>query len=666
MLNRIVASLFVASLAPITVLAATQSGHIREIRLSSGGLAEVVRVAPVDEAGLIRLEIPLDQVDDILKSTVLLSNKASATGLSLVGPQPLSESFKGLPFGVDALSSVPALLTALQGASVTVSSGGKTVQGVVLGVESRPGTDGTQHALLSLLTPVGNVATLELSRDASVVIDDPALRAKLVQATEAISRAKNDRSRTIAIHVNGAKNENVDVSYVVAAPIWKTAYKVVSDSNGKARLQAWTVLENASGEDWKDVKIVLTSADPVTLKQHLHQWYWKDRANIPVNTASVNVPLADTGNLNNRGHAEYAMEQSVSVRAKPAASRSFAMPMPAPVAASAAQYGGSAAYGSEGAVANESDISATFELPGVFNLANGDTLSVPIVDVEIPASMVSLYRAGMGGDHPVAAMMLENKSGVSLPPGILTVYDTKTGYVGDAQLAGLPVDDTRLASFATDRKVTVTEDVKPVDEVVEAKFVDGLLRLTQKSRLITSYEVSGALDGDRTVVIEHPVRAGWTFSSLNSDGRTVSHQRLKVMVAKGEKKTIEATEEQLRRDSVSVVDIAPDTFLAWSGSTSNKALAAKLVQLAEVRKQEVAARNALERSDQAQERLESEQSRIRENLAAVPENSDLATRYLKQLDNSENDIRTLAGQRATLEDDVVRLEGRVQQLLRTF
>lgn len=667
MLSRIVASLFVASFAPITVLAAAQDSHIREVRLSSGGLAEVVRVAPVSQEGIITLEVPLDQVDDILKSAVLLSDKASARGLSLAGPKPLSESLKGLPFDIDALASVPSLLTAIQGTSVTVTSNGKTVQGVVLGVETRQGAEGMQHPLLSLLTPTGSVTTLELARDAALTIEDATLRGQLVKAVDAITRAKNDRSRTITIQVHGLQNDNVDLSYVVAAPIWKTAYKVVSGENGKARLQAWTVMENASGEDWKDVKIVLTSADPVTLEQRLHDWYWKDRTNLPVNTASSYVPSADTGNLNNRLYAQNRVVESPVSRAKPSAVRALAAPMPEFVAANSAHYGGSAASLSEApAAASESDISATFELPGVFSLANGDTLSVPIVDVEIPASMVSLYRAGEGSQHPVAAMMLENKAGVSLPAGILTVYDAKTGYVGDAQLAGLPVDDTRLASFATDRKVTVTEDTNPVDEVVEAKFIDGVLQLTHKVRLVTSYDVSGALDGDRTVVIEHPVRAGWSFSSANSDGKTATHHRLKVSLGKGEKKTVEAVQEQLRRNTVAVMDVAPQALLNWSSSSTNKALAAKLVQLADARKQAVEARNGLAKSDEAKERLELEQDRIRQNLGAVPQGGDLATRYLKQLDNTENEIRTLAGQRVKLEEEVLRVEGHVQQLMRTF
>ncbi|CAM4153729.1 DUF4139 domain-containing protein [Bordetella muralis] len=669
MFHRTVVSLCIATLVPMSVWASDNNGSIREIRLSSGGLAEIVRAAPVGQDGTIRLEVPLDQVDDILKSLVLNSSTASVSGFSLTGPRPLEESFKGLPFPPQALASVPSLLTALQGAAVTVTSNGKTVQGKALGVEPRKGADGAQFFLLSALTSAGTVATLALSQDASVSVDDAALRDKLVEAADAIARAKNDRSRVINIHVAGTSNNNVDVSYVIASPIWKTAYKVVAQDDGNARLQAWTVLENASGEDWKHVKIVLSSADPVTLRQRLHQLYWKKRYDLPISTAATNVPRADTGNLANREQAARAAEPAASARMR-AIRPAPAAPMleaaaPAPIAM-ADQYGGAVASTQDSTAASESDISATFALPGTYDLANGDTLSAPIVDAEVPATMVSVYQAGASSPHPVAALMLKNTTGVSLPGGILTIYDAQSGYVGDAQLAGLPNEDTRLASFATDRKVSITEDQKPADEVVEIKMVDGLLRLTQKSRIVTRYTVSGALDGERVVVIEHPIRPGWTFSSPASDGKTATHHRLKTTVAAGKEQTLEAVDEQLQRNAYAVVDTAPDMLLAWSASSPDKALAAKLVQLAEARRKQIDAQAALQALDDARERLVNEQERIRQNLGAVPGSSDLSTRYLKQLENSENEIRGLNDKRAALEDDVHSLEGKVLQILRTF
>jgi len=76
--NRIVASLFIAAVVP-TAAFATNNGPIREIRLSSGGLAEITRALPLSKEGVVRLEVPRDQVDDILKSLMLNSSAACLT-----------------------------------------------------------------------------------------------------------------------------------------------------------------------------------------------------------------------------------------------------------------------------------------------------------------------------------------------------------------------------------------------------------------------------------------------------------------------------------------------------------------------------------------------------------------------------------------------------------
>ena len=638
---------FISAIVPGSTALAASNDAIREVRLSSGGLAEITRTAQTDASGDIHLNVPLDQVNDILKSLVL--NNAPAHGLSLLGPEPLQDRLKGMPFNADALSSVPTLLSSIPGAAVSVSSGGKTVTGKVLGIETRPGKDGQSVYLLSVLTEQAAVETLELDRDASLTLQDTALRDKLASAVKAVDQARDDRSRTLRINAGDATNRSVSLSYVVASPIWKTAYRIVLDGKGKARLQAWTVLENASGEDWHDVAITLTSAEPVTLAQRLHQRYWRDRPDIPVDTAAQYVPEADTGNLGNRTQT---MAKNASGPGRP---RMMAPPAPAPMA-EAAVADIAPAPPSPAATATESDISATYALPGRHNVANGDTLSVPIVDTDINANMVSLYRAGSSTAHPVAAVMLENSSKTSLPPGILTIYDGANGYAGDAQLAGLPSGDTRLASFAVDRKVTVTSDRKPREEITDIKLVDGLLQASQKHRITTTYTVTGALDGDRTVVIEHPVRSGWEFSSPQADGRTASHFRLKADVAAGKQQTLTVEEEQLTRQRYAITDISSHMLASWSAATTDKGLTGKLKEFAAARAAQADAERDLSRLDEQQSRLEASQERIRQNLSSVPDGSDLGKRYLKQLEDSENAIDDLANKQQAARETLVKRE----------
>lgn len=665
MLKQVTAILLLSAAFPAISLAA-DNGAIRAITLSSGGLAEVSRSAAVDSDGVARIEVPLDQVDDMLKSLVVNETGGSVAGMSLAGPQPLQETFKGLPFTPETLSSVPSLLTSIQGARVSVTSGGKTVEGSILGIEIRKAGENAPIQLLTVLDKDGAVETLALGEDASVRIDDADMRAKVAKAAAAIARGKNDRTRVIDIKLNGVKNGgDIGLTYVVPSPIWKTAYRVVIGENDKARLQAWTVLENASGEDWKGVKLTLTSAEPVTLKQGLHQLYWRERQEVPVNTASNNVPDPDSGDLSNRQRLSANVQQQM---APAKAMRGGADRKASALAADELERPAAPMQiaSTDPTTATESDISATFALPGTYDLANGDTLSVPIVDAEVDADMVDVYRAGSAFRNPIAAVMLKNTAGISMPAGILTVYDNKVGYIGDSQLSALPKGDTRLASFATDRKVSISEQQTPTEEIASLKVADGIIHAFIKYRQTTTYTVSGALDGERTVIVEHPIRDGWSFSSDQSFGKTATHQRLKAVVPAGSEKTLIAVDEQLQSNSYALVDAEPDMLLGWSASTHDKALVDKLANLAEMRKKQVAAQNDLQNLDNEIEKLTNDQDRIRQNIGAVPENSDLKKRYLKALADSEDQIAVIGEKRAAALKDSDSLGGRVTEIIRTF
>src|SRR3546814_13156081 len=93
------------------------------------------------------------------------------------------------------------------------------------------------------------------------------MRAKVLHAATVSGQGRNDEVRSIAIALTGTGDRDVGLSYVASAPIWKTAYRLIAGSDGKARLQAWAIIENATGEDWHDVRITLSSGRPVTLSQ---------------------------------------------------------------------------------------------------------------------------------------------------------------------------------------------------------------------------------------------------------------------------------------------------------------------------------------------------------------------------------------------------------------
>jgi len=639
---------------------AAGEGPISEVTLSSGGLAEIVRHGTV-AGGEIDVEIPLAQVDDILKSLVVHGPSASVRSIRLAGPQAADEAFRDAPFSASDLQSVPALLSSLQGTAVSVTSGGKTVAGKVLGVEIREGEKGAA-ALLSVLGDDGSINTLPLGTDASLTVADGAVSARIAKAVAAAGKGKEDGSRTVRIGMAG--EGDVEISYVVPAPVWKTSYRLLVGKDGTARLQAWAVVENATGEDWKGVRLSLSSGEPVTLKQALFRRYWKDRREIPVVTGVGPAVAEDSGTVSTMGVSRNMAKMGGIAPAAPA----VAMLADGAVSAEAAiapRQLSAIADGSLGKAA-ESDVSSSFDIPGGQDLADGETMSVPIVDAEVKGEKVSLFRPFTGSVHPVAAVLIDNSTEVSLPRGLVTVYDEDSGYVGDASLSGIPAGESRLASFSEDRKVSVVTDTQPARTVYAVRVVDGMLHLSVRQRETTTYTVSGAADGPRTVVVEHPRRMGWKFSSSDADGETANAYRMKATLKPGERREMTATLETVADEVYGLADTQPELLLSWAGSVEGKETAEKLRRLADARRAQAAAQAAILRIDDQIQRLQADQDRVRQNIGAVPQGSDMQARYLGKLQEQEDGLAELEVQRRKADETVRGADEGVREVVRSF
>lgn len=630
------------------------SGRIERITLSSGGLAEVRRSARIDGDGTLRIDIPLDQVDDFLKSLVVSDPAGTIDAVTLEGLSPVEETFRRLPFSPGEMGSVPALAAALQGISVRATSGGRTVEGMILGVDTQQTGSETApriERVLSVMTADGTVEILKLGTDTQLDIRDEAMRERLREAAKVSGRGRTDAIRSVAVTLSGTGARDIALSYVVPAPVWKTAYRLVSAGEETARLQAWAVIENATGEDWEGIGLTLSSGAPVTLAQKLHQRYWSERADIPVAVGNAAPPRPD----------DAAGIEMAEMNAAPRRMRALGgAAAPAPIADMAIMEPSAPTNGSQ---AHEGETSATYQLPNAIDLAAGQSLSVPFVDAKVRAERVSVFQPENGGIHPVAAVFLRNDTEASLPPGIVTVYDGASGYVGDAQLLGIPAGESRMASFASDRKVEITTETKPHEILGKAAITDGILRTTTVSRITTTYAIKGAADAKRTVLIEHPRRDGWQMSSDALDSATPTHYRLRATVEAGGKSTVRTVMERSRTENFALIDASADALYVWAGSATDDETTKKLKALAALKREAMTAERTLENVRQALERTAGDQARIRDNLGSVPRESALAERYMRMLEEQENRIASLGEERARAETEMERLSGEVRAFI---
>ncbi|WP_237153513.1 DUF4139 domain-containing protein [Oryzibacter oryziterrae] len=655
----LVTALLAATSSLVLVNTAFGAEQVGSILLSSGGLAEIVKHVELgDNDKAISLEIPVDQADDVLKSLIVSDPAGTVATVTIDGANAVAQAFKHMPFKREDLASTATIAAAMTGYKATIDDGNGHVDlGVILGVtQIQRATTGEpiEVPAATVQHEDGSLAQVLLGPGASVTFADESVQKRIETAIAAVRQATDTNFRTIRIETTGSGKRTVDLSYVVAAPVWKAAYRIVPGTDGKYRVQGWAVLENGTGDDWNNVSVTLSSSNPVALKQRLLDMYWRDRREVPIMLPGGAInPIVD----GSQGDAAGAMDQMGE-----ADMPGLAAPAPMAMAEAAPMVGGMAAKttaqrftpqpsrGPE-AISSEGDVGITFTLPQPVTLLAGQTLTVPIIDADFDADLVSMWQGGSAGDHPVEAIFLDNASGKSVPPGIFTVYG-KEGYLGDAQVLGIPPGEKRFAAFAADPKTRVTSESTDDSTITGIKARDGLLTVTSTAIRKTVYHVTAPKDAGRTLLIDHMKLSGYdasTTAEVVSD--EADRLRLRAKVEAGAKLDIPVTEKTVESQVVTVAESSADSLVYWASTKAiEPEIAAKLKAIAALKHKVDDYQRAVDEADQVVSRKTAEQERIRANLAALPETSDSAKSYIAKLDKSEAAIDAAQADRTKNQD----------------
>src|SRR6185503_5995191 len=71
---------------------------------------------------------------------------------------------------------------------------------------------------------------------------------------------------SMKIRLSGAAPHDLRLTYVTEAPSWKPSYRVVVGKDGKVNVQAWAIVDNTSGEDWKSVALGVGSSSALSFR----------------------------------------------------------------------------------------------------------------------------------------------------------------------------------------------------------------------------------------------------------------------------------------------------------------------------------------------------------------------------------------------------------------
>ncbi len=124
----------------------------------------------------------------------------------------------------------------------------------------------------------------------------------LLKAPPAKKKAKKDKLETVKLSLDG-KEHDLIVGYVAETPVWRPSYRLVIGAKkpgaakgpGTADLQAWGIVQNLSGEDWKGVKLSLVAGAPLAFQATLEKAVIPQRPIVSDQGEVINsVPIGET------------------------------------------------------------------------------------------------------------------------------------------------------------------------------------------------------------------------------------------------------------------------------------------------------------------------------------------------------------------------------------
>lgn len=293
---------------------------------------------------------------------------------------------------------------------------------------------------------------------------------------------------------------------------------------------------------------------------------------------------------------------------------------------------------------------------------------LPIVHTEVEGEKVSLYNETSGGRRPRLAVWLKNGSGLTLDAGSFTVIDANA-FAGEGLTETINPQESRVLSYALDLGVEVTTNRDTEREHVErVEVIKGVMRFHGKVVEKKTYVVRNNDEKARTVVVEHPVRAGWTLVDTQPAAEsTANYHRFRVKVAPKTTAEFAVREENPRQTTYAIRNVTPEQIVLWvTQRTIDAEIERALHGL-------VAQKNRIDELNKKIATLEGEekqifrdQERVRNNLGRLgrtPEEANLRLRYIRQLEEQENRLGALRADRARLEDARSAAQKQLDELL---
>ena len=665
----------------------------------------------------LQVDFTTAQLNDVLKSlTVLDLGKGRITGVSYNSTAPLEKRLGSLRLPVGENPTTAQFLAALRGARVEVRSGSTTATGRLLSIEEREisgrnkdgktddATGGGERSRRRTVTQIsivgdeGEVRLFDLTPSTSLRVLEKEVGEEVGKYLALVASRRDRDLRRLTISTAGDGERSLLVSYISEVPVWKSTYRIVIPTDGKPLLQGWAIVDNTVGEDWKDVELSLVAGAPQSFVQELSQPYYTRRPVVPLPEDAMLTPQTLEATMEEvpapppplpfaavngvvggvaggvpgaqMGGVIGGVVTAAPKIASPAQSRSGVSVDKAVVRPNATEIAPSLESGTSVGQSQELGDLFEYKLKDRVTIRKNQSALVPILQSRIDAEKVSVWNPSE--NTVLRALWVDNTSNLTLDGGSFNVLEGDA-FAGEGLMDPIKPGEKRLMSYAADLSVMVDARQKVDNQRVTKVIIEhGVMTQSTQEREENTYTIRNRDTLQRTLVIEHPTRAGWKLT--DDDAKPVessaSFHRFRLSLEPKKTTTFVVKEYRPVVNRYLLTDVGNNEIKFFLQQKMINAEVEGALRQVLAQKNDIAVIEAVIAGRKAQvASISDDQQRVRENMKALKGSSEekaLVERYVRELNEQEDRVQALRHEMAELQQRRDTAQSKLNEMIQSL
>jgi hypothetical protein len=662
---------------------------VTRVVLYKHGVGFFERSGNVAAGESVQLQFKQSEMNDVLKSLTIDSRGGVVASVRYDSSEPLEKKLEAFPFRVGDAQPLSRLLDQFKGARLRLRLAGGDIEGTIISSRTIAATEQqAERDELVLLMDNAEIRNVDPLAASGVQFVDTKIQQQFRDYLQFVANARNLDKRNLTIDASGQNAGQVSARYIIPAPVWKSSYRLVFDSQAQPMLEGWSIVDNTTGEDWTNVRLSLVSGMPVSFISPLYEPDYVERQVATLPNDRAQRPIIHAGGIEFEGAEESAQIAGGVYPAAPPpppaeapgrmANRAFAKSAvmesrealsDMAVRAEAARVDVASSLGS---TATATELGELFEyaIQQPVTVKQGESAMLPFLQQRIGGRKLALFNEAYGSQHPLNAVEMKNESGKTLDGGAITIFDAGA-YAGEALVETVKANDKRLISYGVDLGTRITTAFDSSSKMLsEFTLRRGLLTTRSAVKEVRTYTIRNVDAKEKTIVIERPARDGYKVVTPEPVEKTAKTLRYEVKAGPAATVKFPVEEERVLTNSVYITNLTYDHIVQYARNKELDAAArAKLEPIADLKRQIAGLDNEVNQLEQDIQRVFEDQNRIRQNIStlrSVNGQQDQVQEYAQKLATQESELVTMRDRQADRRQQKTGLERKLNDLIETL